>query len=83
MNLLLSIQAYGALYSLCLLLICLVVVHGVRLALLGYRSLTKKAPPPTPKPKPAPAPEEVYYIVERKKKRAKAEYSEPKRIQFK
>ena len=79
---LLSIQGQGALYTLSLLLVCIVLVFAVKLAIVGYRALGKKLPPEAPK-KPKPKPEQVYFIVERKKKRAKAEYSEPRRIQFK
>lgn len=81
-DMILSVQALGAVYTACFFLLCLAVVHAFRLAWLGYRSLQKKPEPPKEKAAPKP-PEEVYYIVERKKKRAKAEYSEPKRIQFK
>ncbi len=80
--LLLSVQGRGAVYTLCLLLICIILVHGIRLARIGYRSLGKKMPPEKPKP-PEKKPEPVYYIVEKRKKRSKAEYSDPKRISFK
>ena len=78
---LLSVQGRGAVYTVCLLLICIIIVHAFRLAKLGYRTLGKKLPPEKPKPKP-PQPEPVYYLVEKKKKRPKQEYSSPKRIQF-
>ena len=80
--LLLSVQGEGAMWTACIFLACIIVVHGVKLARIGYRTLGKKLPPAPPKP-PEKSPEPVYYIVEKKKKRAKAEYSEPKRIQFK
>ncbi len=80
---LLSIQAFGILYTVILFLLCLFIVHAVRLAVIGYKSVKNK---PAEK-KPAAAQEQqgepVYYIVERKKKRPKSEYSDPKRIQFK
>ena len=79
---LLSVHAQGALYLFLMLLICIVIVQCVKLAILGYRTLGKKLPPTKPKKKEE-KPEPVYYIVERKKKRAKAEYTEPRRIQFK
>ena len=78
---LLSVQGAGFAYTILALLICIAVIHLVRLAALGYRAAHKKQEPPQKKPEPKPEP--VYYIVEKKKKRAKAEYSEPKRIQFK
>lgn len=79
---LLSVQGRGAVLVLCLFLLCLIIVHGVKLAKAGWRTLGRKLPPTEPK-KPEPKPEPVYFIVERKKKRAKTEYSEPKRIKFK
>lgn len=76
----LSVQGTGAAFCVGLLLACFILVHIVKLARIGYRA-RKKLPPAEPKPE---EPREaVYYIVERKKKRAKAEYSEPKRIHFK
>ncbi len=79
---LLSVQGQGAVYAVILFFICIVIVHGMKLAKIGYRSLHKKLPPEPP-PKPEKKPEPVYYIVERKqKKRTKTEYSEPKQIKF-
>ena len=52
-----------------------------KLAYLGYRTRGKKLPPEAPKPS-EPEKEPVYYIVEKKKKRVRSEYSEPKRISF-
>ena len=78
----LSVQGEGAVYTIFLLLFCVIVVHGIKLAHIGYRTLFKKLPPSPPK-EPEKKVEPVYFIVEKKKKRAKAEYSEPKRIQFK
>ena len=74
----LSVQAQGLLWCLFLALICTAIVHGVKLAIIGYRSMNKKEEPK----KAEPAPEPVYYLVEKKKKRSKAEYSEPKQISF-
>ncbi len=80
----LSIQAQGAVYTVILFAICAILVHAVRLAAIGYKSMkkrssaVKKATPETEK-----TAEPVYYIVERKKKRPKSEYSDPRRIQFK
>lgn len=79
---LLSIQSDGALYTLLLFFLCAVLVHGYKLAKIGWRTLYKKLPPEKPRRK-TKTPEPVYYIVERKKKRTtKTEYSEPKRIKF-
>ena len=79
---LLSVQGEGAVWTGLLFLICVIVVHGFFLARIGYRTLFKKLPPAPPK-EPEKKPEPVYFIVEKKKKRAKAEYSEPRRFQFK
>lgn len=79
---LLSVQWLGALYTFFALLICIVVICGCKLARIGFRTIGKKLPPETP-PKEDKPPEPVYYLVERKKKRVKTEYSDPKRIQFK
>ncbi len=79
---LLSVQGLGFLYTACLFLFCLAVVHLVKLARIGYRTLGKKLPPEKPK-RQKPEKEPVYFIVERKKKRSKPEYTEPKRISFK
>ena len=78
----LSVQGQGALYTVLVLIIVIIVVHGIKLARIGYRSLGKKLPPEPP-PKEKNEPESVYFLVERKKKRVRSEYSEPKRINFK
>ena len=77
---LLSVQGTGAALTIALFLFCLFIVHAIKLAKIGWRTLFKKLPPQEPK-KPEPKP--VYFIVERKKKKAKTDYSEPKRIQCK
>ena len=81
--LLLSIQAWGALYAAILFVICAAAVHIVRLVVFGYGAMKKKPPENKPEQKAPEKSEAVYYIVERKKKRPKAEYSDPKRFQFK
>ncbi len=80
---LLSIQAWGAFYTVILFLLCAFAVHAVRLAAIGYRSMKKQARPAKKTEPSRGQTEPVYYIVERKKKRPKSEYSDPKRIQFK
>ena len=42
--LLLSIQGQGALYTVCTLIICIILVFGFRLVRIGWRTLTKKLP---------------------------------------
>ena len=80
MNLLAN-QWLGGLYALLLLFACFLAVHIYMLARYGYRARKDlpKDKPEKPLPKEA---EPVYYIVEKKKKRARASYSEPKRISF-
>lgn len=96
-KLLISLPAQGLLWFLLLFLVCIFGVHIARLVQLGWAYKTEKenssekktAPSPPEKPKeekkaPAETPQEpIYYIVERKTRRAKATYGEPKRIDFK
>lgn len=77
-------MAIGILYLFLTFVVCFILVHLVKLAYLGLKSVRKKSEPPKEKPAPEPKqkkPEPVYYIVE--KKRAKKSYSAPKEIQFK
>lgn len=76
-----TIQTQGALWCILLFLLCLIVVHAAKLAYLGWRALGKKLPPEPPKA-PEKKAEPVYFLVERKKKRPKTQYSEPKQINF-
>ena len=78
---LLSVQSQGFLWCLFLAIIVIVVVHGIKLAAIGYRTFGKKMPPEPPK-EPEKKPEPVYFLVERKKKRSKGEFSEPRQINF-
>lgn len=68
----------GILYLFLTFLFCFILVHLIKLAYLGIRSLKK---PPEEEKKPTPKAEPVYYIVE--KKRTKKTYSNPKEIEFK
>ena len=74
----------GLLYLFLTFVVCFILVHLIKLAYIGLKSVRKKPePPPEPKPeKPEPKPEPVYYIVE-KKRTKKSTYSEPKEIKFK
>ncbi len=82
-----SIQTLGAIYTVILLGVCFLIIHALRLAAVGYRAMRKRdsdkgrrnASPSETEEKGEP----VYYIVERKKKRLKTEYSDPKRFTFK
>ncbi len=69
----------GILYLFLTFLFCFILVHLIKLAYIGIRSLKK--PPEEPKKPTPPKTEPVYYIVERKRAR-KANYSEPKEIKF-
>ena len=79
----------GALSILFLFFFCFLCVHIAKYAKLGWQSQNKKntpkKPPETPpkQEKPAENGEPIYYIVERKKARAKHRYSEPREIRFK
>lgn len=77
---LLSVQGLGALYSALLFVLCVLLVHGIKLASIGYR--VGKKLPPSPPPKEEKKPEPVYFLVEKKTKRKKTEYTAPKRIDF-
>lgn len=71
----------GILYLFLTFLLCFILVHLIKLAYIGIKSLNAPEPKEETK-KPAPAPEPVYYIVEKKRAR-KASYSEPKEFKFK
>ena len=79
----------GFLLLVLMFLFCFALVHIARLAKFGWQQTTKKPkkepPKPTAKKEKAPAPpqEPIYYIVERKQRRAKPRYGEPKEIRFK
>jgi hypothetical protein len=85
--LLISNPVKGLFGCILLFLLCLAGVHIARLARMGwvYQAQKRKpVKPPTPEQKtPAEKPQEpVYYIVERKKRKAQPSYGEPKRIHF-
>ena len=94
-NLLISLGFQGFLWTLLLIVLCFGGVYVAGLARLGWehKSERAKAPEEAPKTpekpkeeKKAPAekaPEPVYYIVEKKKRRPKTDYGEPKPFQFK
>ncbi|MBD5632705.1 MAG: hypothetical protein HDP34_05695 [Clostridia bacterium] len=69
----------GILYLFLTFLFCFILVHLIKLAIIGINSLKK--PTPVEEKKPTPKAEPVYYIVE--KKRSKKTYSNPKEIEFK
>ncbi len=77
---LLSVQGQGAGWCLVVFLLAFIVALVLKLIAAGYRSYRKL--PPQPPSVPEKKPEPVYYIVERKKKRPKKEFGEPKEISF-
>lgn len=72
-----TVMFMGLLYLFLTFLFCFILVHLVKLAYLGIRSVKK----PEEEKKPEPKSEPVYYIVE--KKRTKKHYSDPQEIEFK
>ena len=81
----------GLLWSILLFALCLFGVHFTILAQLGmeYRAqqkqknVPKKEEKEKPTPAEKPSQEPIYYIVERKQRRSKPSYGEPKEIRFK
>lgn len=78
----------GLLWCILLFILCLIGVHIARLAQIGWayqaqkRKPAKPAPPPEQKAPTEKPQEPIYYIVERKTRKAKPAYGEPKPIQF-
>ena len=85
MNILTVFPVKGLFLTLLLFAVCLIGVHTILLAQVGWKfQHTRKDPPPKNDEKKAPIEKEpIYYIVERKTKRAKTGYGEPKQIHFK
>lgn len=71
----------GILYLFLTFIFCFILVAVIKLAYLGITTL-KKPPAVEEKKPPPPKTEPVYYIVEKKRAR-RANYSEPKEIEFK
>ena len=87
MNILTAFPIKGFFYTLILFAFCFLSVYVVQLAHIGWKQ-QHTPPPPEEKPKeeekkPSENREPIYYIVERKTKRAKPTYGEPKQINFK
>ena len=85
MNILTVFPVKGFFLTLLLFTLCFFGVHILLLARIGWNTQQKNTsePPKTEEKKPLPEKEPIYYIVERKTKRAKASYGEPKQINFK
>lgn len=86
-NLLLTLPFRGCIWFSILFLVCFFGAHITKLAKEGWRARRKPTdakPDETKKetPKPTTAQEPVYYIVEKKRRRPKQDYGEPKPIRF-
>lgn len=87
-NLLLVSPIVGFVWIARLFGFCFLAVHILKLARIGWEApKTQPSAPPKEEKKEenkAPASQEpIYYIVERKTRRAKSSYKEPKEIRFK
>ncbi len=84
-NLLLSLPIQGMLWSMLVFALCFFGVCATELIQLGWKyKNTDDAPPEKEEKAPAETPQEpIYYIVEKKKRRTKTDYGEPKPFQFK
>ena len=93
---LLSVGLHGFFALLFLLIFCFLGVHILLLARIGWIQQTQKTqeraqqneervsqPKNVENKAPATSQEPIYYIVERKTKRAKSSYGEPKQFRFK
>ena len=88
-NLLLSAPLSGLLLSCFLFALCFFCAHLAKFAKIGWDASHTPDSPPEKKEEakekktPAKEQEPVYYIVERKTRRKKPSYGEPKEIRFK
>ena len=91
-TLLLSLPVKGFLWTILLFLICFIGTHVVILARFGWEFQQRATPENSEKTEekveekktpPEKQAEPIYYIVERKTRRAKPAYGEPKQINFK
>lgn len=96
-SLLLALPLKGMLWSILLFAVCFIGVHVAKLARLGVeytktpkKTESEKKESPTQKEQektsekkaPTQPSEPIYYIVERKQRRSKPKYGEPKEIRF-
>ena len=87
--LLIAAPVRGFLWTALLFSFCFFGIHLFKLAHIGWDKLSEQAKPAEKEKKkeekktPATPQEPIYYIVERKTRRAKSSYSEPKEIRFK
>lgn len=92
MNILSSTASGGVIgffWAIILFFLCFLAIHSIKLIRLGLKALNEpKNEPIQQEKKPADRKsgaekEPIYYIVERKKRRAKTSYTEPKEFRFK
>lgn len=72
----------GGFFLILLFSFCFLCVHVIVYLLPKKQSKAPPAEPEKEKAPPATQTEPIYYIVERKKRRVKPQYSEPKEIKF-
>ena len=91
-TLLISLPIKGLLWTILLFLLCFIGIHVIILARFGWEFQQQNTPakpekneekPEEKKTPPEKQTEPIYYIVERKTRRAKSTYGEPKQINFK
>lgn len=78
---LLSLQGRGAFLTFCIFLICVIVVHVAKLALIGWKAYRKKEGKPHDNDEKDESADPVYYIVEKKKKTS-PQYKKPRKFKF-
>ena len=83
-----SLQGFGNLFL--LFALCFAGVHLAKITARGWRlhdgtttDKTPESPPETKLENKQPSQDVVYYIVEKKRRRSKPSYGEPKQIHFK
>ncbi|MBQ2702172.1 MAG: hypothetical protein IJF64_04190 [Clostridia bacterium] len=91
-NLLTSAGGKGCIWLILLFFFTFILVHLTKLVRLGWEHTLTKPKPTTeqkqekPKPQekaPAKPQEPIYYVIERKRKKPKTAYTEPRQITFK
>lgn len=73
---------FGVIAVFSLFFICFFIVHGIKLMFLDFPKPFKNEQEKTAVEKTTTTADPVYYIVERKKKRPRSAYGEPKEIRF-
>lgn len=76
-------EAIGILYLAILFVACFVFVAMIKLALFGLRSMKIRPEAKPEEQKKEEPPQPVYYIVEKKRSKSRANYGKPREIKFK